>query len=106
MPSKKENEFRKQIRRCLLLDDAEKKFWLESADTLPPNLLAEMTDFFKSKNRLMESYVSSALRADPQIIPDLKNKVSELKKHILSAKESESKKTDNTDEILKEINSL
>ena len=106
MPSKTENEFRKQIRRCLLLNDAEKKFWLESAETLPPNLLAEMTDFFKSKNRLMESYVSAALKNDPKIIPNLKNRVSELKKHILTAKENESKQTDNTEEILKEINSL
>ena len=99
--------FKKEIERCFLLEDTDKLFWLEKAETLPANLLESMFAFFKEKNNVVDSYLNKAIEADPQVVNEMKNKVQTMKKHIFRFKEEkinkEEKPEENLEKALKQI---
>lgn len=96
------NSFKQEISKCVLLEDADKMFWLEKAETLPSNLLETMVAFFKEKNDLFNSYLNRAIEADPHVVDEMKNKVLTMKKHLFKFKEEKVQKEEQPEENLEE----
>jgi hypothetical protein len=96
-----------EIRRSLLIDEEEKTYWLENLDVLPVQVFETVLRIIKEKNWVVDKYVDAALKADANIIPELKNKLKQLKKKIAAFKEIQETGAENAEErLLEEIQKL
>lgn len=96
------DRFKREIEKCFLLEDMDKLFWLEKAETLPTNLLETMAAFFKEKNDLFNLYLNKAIEADPGVVNEMKNKVLIMKKHLFKFKEEKVQKEEQPEENLED----
>lgn len=89
-----------EIKKSLLLDDADKQYWLENGKNLPDVIIEGVYNAVKAKNDLMQIYIKTALKNDPDqnYLKQLKTKIKEIKSETL--KLSEKEQTADADEIL------
>jgi hypothetical protein len=109
MPEEKQNaqsglaeKFTGEVTRSLLLDQADKEFWLREAGTLPQAVLGRVYENISSHNRIVDDYVDEALKEDQTIIPELKKKVQNLKKQIAGFKEAQEGGAEMAEKLLME----
>ncbi len=90
-----------EIRQCLLLEEIEKKNWIENIEKFPAVALEQIYSLVHEKNELMEQYFRAAQQNDPDqfFLRELKLKIKKLKKNTLVIAEQE--QTPNVDELLK-----
>jgi len=98
--AQKEQDLRDEAAKCLILSDDDKKFWIDHAASLPPRLLEEVTENIRRKNKIIDSYISTALADDPdhKYLSELKEKIIRIKKTVFNLDESVSK--ENADDLL------
>lgn len=82
-------DFSTQIENTLLLDEVDKNYWRENMQNLPENLLRYFSAVLADKDKLVDSYLDKALTIDPEAANMLKNKVTKMRKDILSMEENE-----------------
>ena len=84
-------EFKSEVEKCLLLDEADKKYWLENAENISPDVLESVYNVVKNKNDLMSKYISTALANDPnhEILAELKQKIKSIRSGSLKLAEKE-----------------
>jgi len=85
--------FKKEVKRCLLLDKQDRKYWVDAADTLSEKELDDLIKVVSEKNKKMDHYITLALMNDEdgKILKELKQTIKETKKNIVSSKEEEEK---------------
>ncbi len=78
-----------ELKKCLLLSDEDKKFWLENAEKLPQIVVEGVLKVVKEKNDLMETYLHLALEkdADHTHLAELKEKIKKLKQGAMAIEE-------------------
>ena len=93
-------EFKTELKRCLLLSDEDRKYWLDNAETLPTIIIEGVLKVVKEKNGLMDKYMRIALQNDPNQthLIELKTKIKQLKQTSLTIEEKV--QTPNADEEL------
>lgn len=96
------NRLSAEVQRSLLLGDEDKEGLLSSINAMPALMLEYLLNKISEKNRLVDQYVNRALRDDPAIVPELKEKIRSIKKNILNLEETESEKAENPEAILDE----
>jgi hypothetical protein len=96
------NNFVSEISRSILIDDADKEFWTGNSSRLPEVLLKYFYDFIKEQNALIDESVAKALEQDPQLLAELKKRVSVMKNHILTLKEESETKKEKAEDYLSE----
>jgi poly(3-hydroxyalkanoate) synthetase len=104
IPSLQE-DFAKEISRSILLSDQEKQYWLENSATLPALLIEYFYKFIKEKNKLVDSYIDRAIKANPTLLTQIKTKVSGFRQFAddLTQKESGQAADENLEAELKNI---
>lgn len=91
MPTKKFlQDFSEQIENTLLLEEVDKNYWRENMKNLPENLLRYFSSVLAEKDKLVDSYLEKALTINPEAANLLKDKVTKMRKDILSLEENES----------------
>jgi hypothetical protein len=85
-PASKEQfllQFKSAMESCLLLDDADKQYWLENAEKIPMDVLRNVYREVQKKNKSVEKFIKTALENDPDhlYLAELKNKVAKLKRN-------------------------
>lgn len=90
MASNKTNEkFKKEVKKCLVLEEKDKKFWLKNAEDLPNAIFKKVYMMIKKKNNEIESYIKIAALENPLLITELKQKIKKIKKGSLDIVEKE-----------------
>lgn len=89
MPNNIVDLLQQEIKKNILLDDRDRKDWLEIIQNLPSPLQEYFLNFLRGKNQLLDSYVQKALEVDPSLLSVLKNEVRMLKKHFREFQEKE-----------------
>lgn len=94
--------FLAEVQKSLLLEDEDKKYWLENAQNLLPEVLESVYNVVKNKNDLMDSYINAALADDPdhEILRELKLKIKTIESG--SQKIAEEEQQLNAEEMLVE----
>lgn len=82
--------FKTEVQRSLLLEEADKVYWLENAEKLPVSLVEAFFDLIKAKNELIDVYIQKAIEEKPELVAEFKNKITKLKKDLLKLEEKES----------------
>ncbi|MCC7197144.1 hypothetical protein IT413_03020 [Candidatus Peregrinibacteria bacterium] len=91
MPTQKFlQDFSKQIENTLLLEEVDKNYWRENMKNLPESLLRYFSSALAEKDKLVDSYLEKALTINPEAANLLKDKVTKMRKDILSLEENES----------------
>ncbi len=91
-----------EIKKNILLEDEDKQYWLQVAETLPSPLLEYFYNFLKEKNVLLDSYIDKAIQADPDLLPTLKAQVKNLQKHFREFQEKDATNKENAETFLQE----
>lgn len=92
MPEEKTvQKLKTEIEKSILLDETEKQYWLDILDKLPDVILEGMYKTIKAKNDLMQTYISTALKNDPdhEYLNQLKTKIKKIKNTALQISEKE-----------------
>ena len=94
-----------EVKRCLLLEDSEKDYWIKKIDDIPAEFLKSIYKTILEKNRLMDKYVLTAVKNDPSLLQELKNSINKIKKNAIAMEEKMSSPDADEDLItkLKEI---
>jgi hypothetical protein len=79
--------FLEEVKRCLLLDDSEKDYWIKKIDDIPTEFLKSIYKTIQVKNRLMDKYVLTAVKNDPALLQELKNSINKIKKNAIAMEE-------------------
>jgi len=92
---------RTELARCILLEEEEKKFWIDHASSLPSIVLENVCKIISDKNKIMDVFLMEALQNDPDHIylSNLKAKILEIKKKAFEIEQASSEQT--AEEILK-----
>ena len=69
-----------EIKKSLLMEDADKKFFLEHVETMTPSMVKGFYEQLSKKNRLVEKYIRLALAEDKGhlYLSELKAKIRQL----------------------------
>ena len=99
--NKKEKAAEKEIRRSVLLNQEDKKYWLESLKALPDAILKDLHKYVFQKNKIVDKYIHAALAKDKKrkYLPEFKSKMRSIIRKAF-ALEEKSEKGD-TDSLLK-----
>ncbi len=97
-------KLKKELLRCLLLNDDDKNYWLENADTLPQMVIEGVYKTLKEKNDLMETYMNVALQNDPdhKHVLELEEKIKNMRRNVLKKDESAVTKNEDAEALLAE----
>ncbi len=93
-------QFKSEVQKSLLLEEADKQYWLENAEKLPVSLIKAFFEELKKKNNVMNSYIQAAVDADPSLISELKNQLRSIQSHILKLKEKSESSGEKIEETL------
>jgi len=91
-------KFRHEILQTLALDDEQKKFWLDKAETTSEEVLKMIYNTIKPYNDQMRKYIEAAIKDDPSLLTQLTDKIATIKKTTLKLAEKE--QTENPEELL------
>lgn len=91
-----------EIKKSLIIEEPDKKFWQENIDFVPVFLLENFYEILKQTNDKIDEYIKTALKSDPEYLTGLKNLVKKLKKDVLTFSEVQEVKKENADELLEE----
>ena len=69
------------LKKCILLRDSEKQFWLDNALLLPTTMVQSVLKEVNEKNRIIDNYLLAALEANPN-----KSYAEELKSMVNNAR--------------------
>ena len=96
---------KKEMEKSLLLETADKQYWLQNLETFPELMLSSFYNFLKPKNDLVDEAIMRTLRQNPDALPDLKNKIAKIKRTLQELEENEEKNTSsvNLEEQLKNL---
>ncbi len=85
------SEVSAQIKKCLLLSQEEKAYWLLRLDSLPETSLTNLLKIFKEKNAIIEEYLKTALESDPdqKILQSFKDQIKKIKNNALELEHSD-----------------
>lgn len=103
MPKISVQQFKREIRSCILLRPDIKKFWMEKAETVPYPLLRDMYKTVKAKNRLIKKYIQKALKEDKKnkILKELDSQIAEIKTKAKKLEEVQEQKE--AEKLLEEL---
>jgi len=96
--TQKQKSFTDALSNAWYLSDADKQFWLNNAELFPEPLLDAITADIKSENDLIKKYMLAAIKDDPTLLTEFKNKIKQIKKDAIAAEEQ--KKAPSADEDL------
>lgn len=82
-------KFKQEISRSHVLEESDKTFWLQNAESLPEEVLDQVFGIVKVNNELVETYVVTAMKDDPSLVTELRNNIRKIKKNMLTAAEKE-----------------
>ena len=84
--------FHAELEKSLILEDTEKAYWQTNADTLPKTLIEYFYNYLKEKNDIVDSYIKKAIQAHPEMVEEIKTKVTKIKNTIAELHRIEDKK--------------
>lgn len=96
-----------EIKKTILLEEPEKKYWLENLGKMPQSLLQKFLLALESKNIIVEEYILTALKNDPdnKYHADLKARILKIKETAFAMDEKGDVKNAE-DDLLKQIQNL
>lgn len=96
-------QFKAEVKKSLLLEEADRQYWLANCENLPNSFLLSVYRLLKTQNGSIEEYIHVALENDPDHIhlTALKAKIKKLQLEAMEI--DENIKSNNVDAILKEI---
>jgi hypothetical protein len=86
-------KLKNEIGKCILINEKERKFWLEKADALPETLLRHLYEIIHGENLLAERYIRIAIKDDPKLLIELGKKIKNVKRKTLILEESSESST-------------
>lgn len=102
-----QQEFKNLIKNTLLLEQADKNYFLENLTQLPNSALQYFYLELKPKNELVEAYLERAITDNPALINQFKQRVTKLGKQILALQEDEEKNPEKLEKLLQQkLNNL
>lgn len=100
----------KEIERSILIEDEDKKYWLEQVETLPIDSIERLLGYIKPKNDKVDEYIDTALAQDKnqEHLKQLKRDVAQIKKTYFKAEEGGQKQQEEEkgEELLKQLEDL
>ncbi len=91
-----------EIAKSLLLSEADKSSLLSGLDAMPRMMVEYLLKTLREKNLIVDEYVERALRDNPGILPELKEKISKMKINLLQLEESEEANGKDAEKVLEE----
>ncbi|MBD3328446.1 hypothetical protein GF340_04030 [Candidatus Peregrinibacteria bacterium] len=93
----KKEKLQKEIKKCLLIDFIEKKYWLENLENienLPIEFLDKILKIFSENNKKIDVIVEKSIFNNPEneLIPKINQKVTALKKQAIKEFEKNEQK--------------
>lgn len=82
-------QLKTEIEHSILLEPADRQFWLENLPSLPLPILQNVLDSLKSKNQQVDTYINLALAQDQnqEHLKSLKAEVKKIKQNTFKIEE-------------------
>ena len=96
-----------EIRNCLLMEEADKSYWLENAELLPESILKTVIAKIEAKNKIMDQYLMAAMKGDPdgRYLNELKANIKKIKETAFAMEKNTDEKTAEED-LLRQMGNL
>jgi len=94
--------FLARVEKTLLLDEADKKYWLENSANLPDTMVKYFSAILDEKDKVVDAYLEKALTDNPALVETMKSKVQKLRKDILALEENEADNKGSLEEMMNE----
>ena len=101
---------REEIERSILIEDAEKKYWLDQLETLPLESVKRLINMIKPRNEKVDGLVELALSQDKnqEHLKKLKQEFAKIKKGYLQLEEGaeHEEEEEKGEKLLKQLDDL
>jgi len=108
MNSKKLREFESVLKSAKLLNEEEKRFWLEQSGDLPEMVMESVITMIVKAETVVDKYIKIALENDKNksILSETKKLIKQLENQGMKIAEQNTEKSNSAEEILKQLNNL